>query len=204
MFYYISGKVALTEPGICVLDCGGIGYKLNVSTTTMSKLYEVGATVKLYTYMSIREDAIELFGFYTLEELEIFKMLITVASIGAKSAISILSSFTPKSLIKAISEGNTKLIATAQGIGKKTAERIVVDLKDKVSLSDDEEFDFLSDNDTTPKSNRKDSQAYNDTLEALVQLGYQRKDAVKVLSSVSGDTFEDMMRQALTKIAEHK
>lgn len=202
MFYYLNGKVAYTEPGFAVIDCNGVGYKLNVSTTTMSKLYELGQVVKLYTYMSIREDAVELFGFYTLEELDIFKLLITVASIGAKSALSILSSFTPKSLIKAISEGNTKLIATAQGIGKKTAERIVVDLRDKVSIFEDDEG--LDSNDITTPAQVKGSQGYNDALEALMSLGYQRKDALKALSGCTSDSFEELMRYALTKMGEHK
>ena len=128
-------------------------------------------------------------------------MLITVASIGAKSALSILSSFTPKSLIKAISEGNTKLIATAQGIGKKTAERIVVDLRDKVSIFDDEGDDL---GEISTPSQIKGSQGYNDAVEALVSLGYQRKDAIKALSGCQSDSFEELMRYALTKIGEHK
>ncbi len=201
MFYYISGKIVYTEPGMAVIDCNGIGYKLSVSTTTMSKLYEIGKLVQLYTYLAVREDAVELYGFYTLEELDIFKQLITVSGLGAKSALSILSSFTPQSLIKAITDGNVKLIATAQGIGKKTAERIIVDLKDKVSM-----YETVDDDMTTVgsmESDKGNSEAYNDALEALMSLGYQRKEAVKALSGIKSDSFEELMRHALTKINEH-
>lgn len=201
MFYYISGKIVYTEPGMAVIDCNGIGYKLSVSTTTMSKLYEIGKLVQLYTYLAVREDAVELYGFYTLEELDIFKQLITVSGLGAKSALSILSSFTPQSLIKAITDGNVKLIATAQGIGKKTAERIIVDLKDKVSM-----YETVDDDMTTVgsmESDKGNSEAYNDALEALMSLGYQRREAVKALSGIKSDSFEELMRHALTKINEH-
>ena len=142
MFHYISGALAAIEPSFAVIDAGGVGYKLTVTQTTYGTLSHKNATegsvnVRLYTYMAVREDGIELFGFASEEELDCFKLLITVSGVGPKAAISILSQLSPSKLMLAICNDNKKAIAQANGIGPKTAARIILELKDKVSKSVD-------------------------------------------------------------------
>ena len=133
MFYYICGKLAALDPTFAVIDAGGVGYKMTISQNTFSSMpphlsvSEV-PTVKLYSYMAVREDGVELFGFISEEELSAFKMLITVSGVGPKAAISILSQLTPSKLAVAICSDNKKAISQANGIGPKTAARICRDL----------------------------------------------------------------------------
>ena len=137
MFYYISGTLALTTPTMAVIDCSGVGYKLTISANTLSKLAgKDGTKVKLYTYFSVREDAQELYGFFTEEEQLAFTMLISVSGVGPKAAIAILSVLTPEKLSLAISTGNAKEISKAQGVGAKTAARVVLELNSKLGGSD--------------------------------------------------------------------
>lgn len=192
MFYYVRGELVMTDPQSAVVDCGGVGYKLTVSMNTLSKLTETGKTVCLYTYMAVREDAVELFGFFTLEELSAFKMLITVSGVGPKAAMSILSLFSPDKFAMAVSAGDTKALSKARGIGSKTAARIVLELKDKVS----KEIAAGSDGDYGDIGGT----IADDALEALMVLGYQRQTAQKVLEGCNGDTLEEVMRAALKKI----
>ena len=197
MIYYLKGTLAFTDPNIAVVECAGVGYKCNVSNETLSKLHNIGSEVKLYTYMSIREDAIDLFGFYTLEEQNVFKQLISVSGIGPKGALSIISTLGSQGFARAVGTNNAKLIASAPGVGKKTAERIIVDLRDKLNVSqnDEETPNVIANLDNK-------GTAYADALEALVVLGYQRRDAIKALEGCDGNTVEDLMRQALLKINE--
>jgi Holliday junction DNA helicase RuvA len=137
MFYYISGQLAHLDPSFAVLDVSGVGYKLTISGSTHSAMpphlnTSETPTVKLYTYLAVREDDIELFGFISEEELSAFKMLITVSGVGPKAAISILSTLTPAKLAIAICTDDKKAIAKANGIGPKTAARIILELKDKL------------------------------------------------------------------------
>ena len=194
MFYYLNGKLALTEPGIAVIDCGGVGYKLFVSNATMAKLTSIGSNTKLYVYTSIREDAVELFGFYTLDELNQFKLLIGVSGVGPKIALAIISSLGVERIVRAISGGNVKLLSAAPGVGKKTAERIIVDLKDKMSIVS------LSGEDEDETFTTSDSNVYSETIEALMTLGYPRRECVNILKGCKGETVEELMREALKKI----
>ena len=138
MFYYINGKLAHLDPTFAVLDVGGVGYKLTISGSTHSAMpphlsVSEAPTVKLYTYLAVREDDIELFGFASEEELSSFKMLISVSGVGPKAALSILTQMTPQKLAIAICTDDKKAIAKANGIGPKTAARIILELKDKLS-----------------------------------------------------------------------
>ena len=134
MFYYLKGELALCKSNLCIIDCGGVGYQLTVSLNTSDKLLtKEGTTVKLYTHLAVREDGIELFGFSSIEERETFHNLISVSGIGPKVALSILSYFTPDKLALAICTEDVKSIAKAPGIGPKTAARIVLELRDKIS-----------------------------------------------------------------------
>ena len=132
MFYYLSGTVAHVEPYLAVIDCGGVGYACRTTTYTLSGLKK-GDKGKLYTYLNVREDAMELYGFATQEELNLFQQLISVSGVGPKAALSILSASTPANLALSIITGDEKALTCAQGIGKKIAQRVILELKDKLS-----------------------------------------------------------------------
>ena len=206
MFYYISGKLALLDPTFAVVDAGGVGYKLSISQTTYSQLSHKLSTTSnenttLYTYMSVREDGIELFGFYSVEELDAYKLLITVSGVGPKAAISILSQMTPQKLTVAILNDDKRSISQANGVGPKTAARIILELKDKlakVSLTSDGGDNELLD--TAVSVNASDKRS--DAQDALIALGYSRNEAYSVLKTidVSNMELDDIIRTALKKI----
>lgn len=199
MFYYISGTLAICTPTMAVIDCSGVGYKLTISANTLSKLAgKDGTKVKLYTYFSVREDAQELYGFFTEEEHLAFTMLISVSGIGPKAAIAILSVLTPEKLSLAISTGDAKAIARAQGVGAKTAARVVLELKDKAgTLAGDTASDFTDDISSAGISDTK----LADVEAALTVLGYSRAEVVYALRGVdkSLDT-EEIIRLALRNL----
>lgn len=207
MFYYISGKLALLEPGFAVVDAGGVGYRLTITQTTYAAMpphrsVQELPTVTLYSYMAVREDGIELFGFATEEELKSFKLLITVSGVGPKAAIAILSLLTPQKLALAICTEDKRAISQANGVGPKTAARIILELKDKLqgeSLNGIEEAGGLSPIDTTiaaPSSKLADAQ------DALTVLGYSRTEAANVLKGIAVENLEvdDIIRLALKKL----
>ena len=132
MFYHLDGKVAELGQGMAVIDCNGVGYLVNTSLTTQSRL-KVGERSKLYISESVREDAFELFGFATKSEKRSFDLLIGVSGVGPKAALSILSAYTPEALAMAILSGDEKALTVAPGIGKKIAQRVILELKDKLA-----------------------------------------------------------------------
>jgi Holliday junction DNA helicase RuvA len=132
MFYYVEGTVAHTEPYLAVIDCGGVGYACHTSLTTLSRIAQ-GERAKLFTYLHIREDIFDLYGFSGVEELNCFKMLISISGVGPRAATSILSSATPERLALSVLTGDEKALTAAPGIGKKLAQRIILELKDKMS-----------------------------------------------------------------------
>ena len=205
MFYYVSGKLAYLDPSYAVVDAGGVGYKMTISATTHAAMpphltVKEAPLVKLFSYMSVREDGVELFGFSSEEELSSFKMLITVSGVGPKAAISILSQLTPQKLAIAICTDDKKAISKANGIGPKTAARIVLELKDKLSKetvivgSDDDTSDIFSTAPTTSK--RKDAE------DALSVLGYSRAESAAALRTIDTENLEldDIIRLALKKL----
>ena len=209
MFYYLSGTLALAAPGLAVVDVGGVGYKLTISENTYAALPRRGLTdaaapgVKLYTYMAVREDDIELFGFASEAELSSFRMLLGVSGVGPKAAMAILSILTPEKFALAVCMEDRKAIAKASGIGPKTAARIVLELKDKLQkqfaadagdLPDAEEAEFVSA--TGGKGKLAEAQ------DALLVLGYTRQEAVHVLKSIPVDqmSVEDIIKEALKKM----
>ncbi len=205
MFYYISGKLAYLDTSFAVVDAGGVGYKLTISETTRASMpphlsVSEAPEVKLFTYMSVREDGVELFGFSKEEELSSFKMLITVSGVGPKAAISILSTLTPQKLAVAICTDDKKSIAKANGIGPKTAARIVLELKDKLQKeSIPFEGDELLLEDLTNTSN---SSKQKDAEDALSVLGYSRSEAASVLRTIDtqSNDLDDIIRLALKKL----
>ena len=205
MFYYISGKLALANPSVAVIDAGGIGYKLTISENTYNSLparhIHASPEVKLYTYMAVREDDVELFGFHSEAELNSFKMLLGVSGIGPKAAISILSLLTPEKLALAVCTEDRKTIAKANGIGPKTAARVILELKDKLM----KETDLSAAADDTvaiavqaPAGSRK----LRDAQDALLVLGYSKADVQRALSTIDTQSLEvsEIIKKALTKL----
>ena len=134
MFYYLSGTLALLTDDTAVIDCGGVGYKLTVPGSTVGKLASsVGEKAKLFTHLAVKEDAMDLYGFATEDELDIFRKLLTVSGIGPKGAVAILSTLTIPDFIRACADGDYKAIARANGVGSKTAQKVIVELKDKLA-----------------------------------------------------------------------
>lgn len=182
MIYHLNGTLELCEEGSCVIDCGGVGYKLFVSDNTYTAIVgQVGKNMKLLTYLQVREDAVELYGFKTNDELSAFKLLITVSGVGPKAAMSILSLLTPDKLSMAICSEDTKTISKANGIGAKTAARVVLELKDKISKQ------VFASADTgyaqAPIAIGKGSNL-SEALDALVVLGYSRAEAQRALMGI--------------------
>jgi Holliday junction DNA helicase RuvA len=203
MFYYVRGELVLAEPGTAVIDCGGVGYKLSVSDNTLGKISNADKkNVLLYTYMYIREDAVDLIGFATQEELSAFKMLISVSGVGPKAAMSILSLLSVENFALAVSTQNAKAIAKAQGIGPKTAARIVLELKEKVAKEfataqgGSTEEEFFAEASVSAGGNLAEAE------KALMVLGYTKAEAQTALKGVSPSaTLEEMVSYALKKMA---
>ena len=183
MIAYVNGIIEYIEEGLCVVDVGGVGINVNISGSTMDRMPGIGEAVKLYTYTNVKEDAFTLFGFLSRDELSLFKMLITVSGIGPKGGLSILSVMTPDDLRFAIMAGDSKSLAKAPGIGKKTAERITLELRDKIKVSEDDMLKGSSAaamDDLTGEA----SLARDEAVAALVALGYNSTDAMKEVRKV--------------------
>ena len=205
MFYYIEGKLALADHSFAVIDAGGVGYKLTISQSTYESLpphlsVKEQPTVRLYSYMAVREDGVELFGFYSLAELEAFKLLITVSGVGPKAAISVLSVFSAERLAIAIANEDTKAISKANGVGAKTAARIVLELKDKMVASATADDGGAST--STVSVSSKDSGKLSEAQDALLVLGYTKSEIVAALRGVdvSSLNVEDIIRLALKNL----
>lgn len=206
MYYYITGKLALLDSGYAVIDAGGVGYKITISTTTYSAMpphlsVKEAPTVKLYTYMAVREDGVELFGFITEDELSAFKLLITVSGVGPKAAISILSQLSPAKLAVAVCTEDKKAISAANGIGPKTAARIILELKDKLKNSLDGDVGDADANDAYAGTAATTSKL-KDAQDALGVLGYSRAEASAALKGIDteNEELDDIIRLALKKL----
>ena len=178
MYYSVRGEVISLGPGVAVVECGGVGYKCFTTINTLKNL-SVGCEAKLYTYLSVREDAMELFGFYTEEEKNAYMNLIGVSGVGPKAGLAILSALTPSQVSLAIASGDIKTITLAQGVGKKLAQRIVLELKDKFNFGSDIEVSAGS-APAAPQSAGNVPKA----LEALSVLGYSSSDAAPFISTL--------------------
>lgn len=197
MIAFVRGEIEdITEENV-VLDVGGIGYNIKISAQTAQQLPGIGREVKLYTYTCVREDAFLLFGFLRRDELDIFKKLITVNGIGPKGGLAILSVMSADDVRFAIISGDAKAIAKAPGIGAKTAGRVILDLKDKVSL--EETLIQKEMNAYAFESAGMNHQAAGEAVEALVALGYSPSDAVKAVKKA--DAPEDADVETVLKLA---
>ena len=179
MFAHVNGLVAEKEEGALVIECGGVGYQLTVSTATLSQAPAAGERMKCYTHLSVREDAVELFGFATREEKKMFLKLTGVSGIGPKSAIQVLSALSVRDLSLAIVTGDAAALARAPGIGKKTAQRLILELKDKVETAE------LTAAGAPIPANLAGGGAADEAIEALMALGYQASEAARAVGSLS-------------------
>lgn len=200
MFYYLNGTVAHVEPYLAVIDCGGVGYACRTTNHTLSKL-SMGKTAKLYTHLNVREDVFELYGFVSESELGCFRMLIGVSGVGPKAALAILSSNSPEGLAMAIVSSNEKALTAAPGIGKKIAQRIILELKDKMAKETGGELDFSKGKGSaspTPFTSKA-----SEAAQALAVLGYTSQETSAALKGLDPElSLEELIRQALKRMAK--
>ena len=180
MIYSLKGKIISKENNLAVIECGGVGYACRTTLNTLSSLEcDNSRDTLLYTFMSVHENGIELFGFLTKQELNCFKMLLSVSGVGAKVGLSILSDFTPEQFAMLVASGNSKALTKTKGIGAKTAQRIILELKDKIT-ADVPEYDPGSSAINISSGNSARSEA----LEGLMVLGYNQSEIMPVLAGI--------------------
>ena len=198
MFYYVKGKVAVCEPGLVVIDAGGVGYAVQTSATSASQV-QPGDNATFYTYLHVREDIFDLYGFITRDELDCFKLLLGISGVGPKAALSILSVTNPASLALAVLTDDQKALSAAPGVGKKLAQRIILELKDRMSKGQLESAASVGETmGVLPESGT----AADDAITALMVLGYSRAEATTALkgADLTGLSVDEIVRIALKKL----
>lgn len=199
MFYSLTGTVVYCDQNSIALDCGGVAFRCTASLNTLQTTAKQGDRVTLYTYLSVREDALELFGFSTPEELEFFKMLIGVNGVGPKAAISILSQHSPSSLALSIAAGDTKAISRAQGVGAKIAQRVILELKDRVAGTVPDRMSAKSVSPSVTGFGGNISEA----VSALTALGFSGSEAAKALADANpNDSVENLIKLGLKLLSK--
>ena len=199
MISYIRGELAAVEKEKVIVDVGGVGYGIYMPGQAMGLLPQPGNEVKIHTYLNVREDAMKLFGFLTRDDLEVFKLVIGVSGIGPKGGLSILSQLTPDDLRFAVLSGDVKAISAAPGIGKKTAEKLIIELKDKLNIEDVLTHAADSSAAAVPVNN---GGIQSEAVQALVALGYGSTESLRAVKQVELDnpTVEDVLKEALKKM----
>lgn len=197
MIAYLKGNLAIKSEEYIILEVQGIGYKIYMSKTSIDELKDE-KEVKVYTYLKVREDDVSLFGFNSNEELHMFELLISVGGIGAKSAITILSNITPSKFALAVITNDVNTLKKLQGIGSKTAQRIILELKDKIKT---EEAMDLSDNKEINEQIQQEENA-EELIQALQVLGYRRYEINTILPKLKAENLEDKIREALNYLAK--
>lgn len=198
MYSYIKGELAEVNTDHIVIDVGGIGYMIYIPAQSLNYLPGIGEMLKVHTYLYMREDAMILYGFLTKDDLKMFKLLITVSGIGPKGGLAVLSTLSSDDLRFAVLSGDSKAISKAPGIGSKTAQRVIIDLKDKLSLEDAFEKKLEHENEKINVSSN--SQVKNDAVMALNALGYSSTESLKAVSKVEitdDMDVEDVLKAAL-------
>ena len=207
MFYYLSGKLALLKNDLAVIDVGGVGYKLTISGTTYEAMpanrsVKDPPTIKLFTYLAVREDGMELFGFATETELATFKLLITVSGVGPKAAMAILSHLTPEKFALAVCTDDKKTISKANGIGPKTAARVILELKDKLMKEAGGADAFTSVASPLAGAPAAKSGKLSEATDALMVLGYSRAEAMAAMKDmdIANMELEEIIRLSLKRL----
>lgn len=201
MIQYIRGELAIIDADRVIVDVGGVGYGIFMPSQSISQLPPIGSEVRIYTYLNVKEDAMQLFGFLTRDDLQVFKLLIGVNGIGPKGGQAVLSVLSPDDLRFAVLSNDVKAICKAPGIGKKTAEKVILELKDKLKLEDaldhaTEEFSDLT-------AGTGQSVVQSEAIQALVALGYSNTDALKAVRTIEiteAMDVEDVLKQALKQM----
>ncbi len=201
MYYYVSGQVAHVEPYLAVIDCGGVGYACRTTAYTISQIKK-GDRAKLFTYLSVREDAMDLYGFFSQEELKLFQQLISVSGVGPKAALAILSSSTPANLAMSIITGDEKTLTRAPGVGKKIAQRVILELKDK--LAKGQTVSASGENITMDAVTIIPQNKLSEASAALAVLGYSQAEINVALKGVNvdGQPLEQVIRMALKNMVK--
>ena len=203
MLSYIIGEVAEISADTVVVENNGIGFNIKTSAMTIDSLPPVGDMVRIYTYLHVREDAMQIFGFLSKDELEVFKLLLNVNGIGPKGALGILSAISTDDLRFAVLSDDVNLIKSCPGVGAKTAQKLIIELKDKLRLEDAFE---MAVNNNNKKNTVQDNTVIvmNEAVEALVSLGYSSKDAiaaVKKVENIQNKNSEQILKEALKVLA---
>jgi len=200
MFYCLTGKIIMQDASGVAIDCGGVGFRCSASANTLRQIGNTGERVTLFTHMAVKEDAIDLFGFISNEELVCFRQLISVSGVGPKAALAILSELTPDKLALCIATGDVKTITRAQGVGPKLAQRVVLELKDKLSPDVSSSF-AAADIQAAGAANASGSAAQ--AVSALVILGYSQSEASLAVGRLDGAlNVEELIKQALKNMAK--
>ena len=198
MIYSLRGRLALKDLGLVVVECGGVGYACKTSYSTVSQLGETGSEVTVYTHLYVREDAVELFGFATLQELSCFRLLISVSGVGPKAATAILSDMTPEKFAFTVASGDSKTFTKTKGIGAKIAQRIVLELKDKMSAESIGGSVAVDAASFAAAPSGAVSSAVTEALEALMVLGYTQGEVAPILGKLDQSlSTQDMIKETL-------
>ena len=196
MIATLRGNLLYSDSTSLIVECGGVGFKCTTTSATLGSLPNIGDEIFLYTYMAVREDAMDLFGFSTVDEMEAFKMIISVNGVGPKIGIALLSEFTPNQLYLYIGSNDAKMLTSANGVGIKLAQRIVLELKEKV-----EKIGYISSADLKPKAKPQKSTS-DEAIAALMSLGYTKGEASLAVGKIEEDLPTDaLIKQALKLLA---
>ncbi len=202
MISYVNGTLEYIETDKIIVDVNGIGYGVFIPGKILHSLPNIGERIKLFTYLNVKEDAMQLFGFFSKDDLDVFKLVIGVSGIGPKGGLNILSTLSPDELRFAVLSEDAKTIATSPGIGKKTAEKLIIELKDKMELRDTIEYIAKTVDETTTVSTER--QVQTEAVQALVSLGYEQRESLRAVRNViEGNeqaTVEDLIKLALKKM----
>lgn len=203
MIYSVHGKLIAKEPSLAVVECGGVGYACRTTFHTLGQLGSIGETIFLYTVLSVREDAAELFGFATKQELQCFQLLVSVSGVGPKAALSILSDLSPDQFLLTVASGDSKALTRTKGIGAKSAQRIVMELKDKIA---GESIGLLASSETAAVSGMSQSSGnVAEAIEALVTLGYTQSEVAPIVAKLDPTlSSSELIRRTLQEFGKNR
>lgn len=197
MFAFLEGKLEWAADGLAVINCSGVGYEVNITDITLASLPPAGSFLRLYTFVSVNENSgVTIYGMISREELEMFKVLITVNGVGPKAALSILSALDTDTLRFAILSGDSKKLSSAPGVGKKIAERIILELKDRI------DFEGIVNDRLTGSAAASSGldNPHEEAVLALVSLGYSRTESLQAVGKAQGETVDEILKEALKKL----